>query len=119
MNYRSMYSNKIFDIVIEATGSPDVFKKSLELVKPQGLIGSLGMMGEVTINQKMIVLKCLTLIGSIGGTGEFPEMLNFINKNKEYVKSMISHKISINDVDKAFSIGKEAKNIMKVQLLFQ
>ena len=118
LDYRSTYSNKIFDIVIEATGSPDVFKRTLELVKPLGIVECLGMMGEVTINQKMIVLKCLTITGSVGGTGEFPKMLNFIKKNKELVKRMISHKISINEISKAFNIGKETKNLMKVQLFF-
>lgn len=117
-SYGSMYSNKIFDIIIEATGNRNIFKKTLEIVKPLGIIGCLGMVGDITINQKIIVLKSLTITGSIGGTGEFPNMLDFIEKNKDYVKRMISHKISINEVDKAFTAGKEIKNSMKVQVVF-
>lgn len=115
--YNSMYSNTEFDIIIETTGSPAVFKNIFELIKPAGLIGCIGMMQEVSINQKMIVIKGLTIIGSIGGTGEFTQVLDFTKNNKEIVKRLISHKIPIRNIYEAFNIGQDPHKAMKVQLI--
>jgi len=117
-DYKSIYSDASFDVIIESTGNSAVFSSTLEQVKPSGIIGSLGMIGELTINQKLIVIKAITITGSIGGTGEFPFVLDFISKNAEKVKTLISHEIPADDFTKAFELSADAASIMKIQLVF-
>jgi len=117
-DYKSIYSGSIFDVIVESTGNKDIFINTLEQIKPSGVIGCLGMAGDLTINQKLIVLKAITITGSIGGTGEFPFVLDFMKKNADKVKSLISHKIPVLEFCRAFKISNDAVKTMKIQLVF-
>lgn len=101
--YNAIYSSAAYDIVIETTGNANAFRSAINKVKTMGLVGCAGMISEVVFNQKLIVVKGLTLLGSIGGTGEFPEVLEFIKTNSENVKRLISHRHKMNEVDKVLS----------------
>lgn len=116
-DYDSIYSGAAYDIVIETTGNAKVFENTLNLVKPLGIIGCVGMIPSATINQKLIVVKALTIVGSIGGTGEFPKVLEFIKKNPELIKKLISHKFPANELNKAFEACKDPSKVMKVEIL--
>lgn len=117
LDYNSIYSGATYDVIIETTGNAKVFGNTFELVKPLGVIGCVGMIPNASINQKLVVVKALTLIGSIGGTGEFPMVLQFIKSNSEKVKKLISHKFSATDINKAFEISKNVSVVMKIQIL--
>ncbi len=116
--YKSIYSNTFFDVIIESTGNPDVFNNSFSIVKPNGLIGCLGMIGETNINQKLIVLKGLTIIGSIGGTGDFPMVLDFITKYPGEINKIIGFKVPMKEIEKAFLLNKIISKAPKVQVFF-
>ena len=117
-SYEAMYSNTNYDMVIETTGNEKAFANTISITKPLGIIGCVGMMPKASIIQKLIVLKSLTIIGSIGGTGEFEEVLNFMKQNPEYVHCLISHKFPISDYEKAFDACKNVSTAMKVLLYF-
>jgi len=117
-DYKSIYASATFDVIIESTGVSNVFSSSLQQVKPSGIIGSLGMIGDMMINQKLIVIKAITITGSIGGTGEFGFVLDFLSKNADKAKSLVSHKIEADDYKKAFEISADAASTMKIQLVF-
>lgn len=116
-DYGAIYSDAKFDVIIEATGNPEVFKKTFELAKPTGIIGCLGIVPPVTINQRLIVLKSLTLTGSIGGTGEFERVFDLIGNNGEMFKKIVSHKIDIDNIYDAFAMSKNYPEVIKVELL--
>jgi L-iditol 2-dehydrogenase len=117
-DYKSIYSESVFDAIIESTGNKDIFAGTLEHIKPSGIVGCLGMIGDAAINQKLIVIKAITITGSIGGTGDFPFVLDFIRKNKDKVKSLISHKIPAAEYKNAFELSSDASKTMKIQLVF-
>ncbi|HHW02600.1 MAG TPA: alcohol dehydrogenase catalytic domain-containing protein [Thermoanaerobacterales bacterium] len=117
-NYTSLYQNAHFDAVIETTGNEKAFQSALRLVKPLGIVGCVGMMPEARIIQKLIVMKALTILGSIGGTGEFEFILDFMKKNRDYVRKMISHILPFEKYDEAFSISKNISMSRKVELRF-
>jgi threonine dehydrogenase-like Zn-dependent dehydrogenase len=73
---------------------------------------------EVKLHQKVIVLKALTLLGSIGGTGAFPDAIDFINRNSDYVSQLITHKVSAKNLDQAFEMSRNVDKAMKVLLEF-
>jgi threonine dehydrogenase-like Zn-dependent dehydrogenase len=64
------------------------------------------------------VLKALTVVGSIGGTGHFEEVIDFIDHNRECVGALVSHRFRFSDTDslkKGFEAAANSKSSVKVQ----
>ena len=112
-DYRALYKAE-YDLIIESTGNAEVFARSLDLVKPLGVVGSLGMIPEVCYEHKLIVMKALTIAGSIGGTGEFPQVIDFIYRNSSIVRKIISHEYPIEQADQAFRMSRQTEEALKV-----
>lgn len=116
-SYGDLYNKTKFDIIIDTTGSPQAFSSALEIVRPNGVVGCLGMMSNVEIKQKLIVTKALTVVGSIGGTGYFKIAMDFLRKYPEKSRKLISHNYNIeSNVDEAFETAMDANNSMKVTI---
>ncbi len=115
-DYHALYAGGLYDLVLDTTGNPDAFRTALRVARPRGIIGSLGMMPEVSIEQKLIVLKALTVVGGIGGTGAFPQVIDFIHGNRDLVRRMISHALPVERAGEAFELGRNAEQSLKVVL---
>lgn len=89
-DYPNMYNRTRYDVVIETTGVAQVFANGLNLLKPGGYLGCVGMIKTAEIPQKLIVTKSLTVTGSIGGTEEFEGVIAFIQENRDAVRKLIS-----------------------------
>lgn len=114
--YASMYASAKYDIIIETTGNADVFSSSFNLLKPNGILGCVGMIPKVEIPQKLIVTKSLIIVGSIGGTGNFDTAMQFIAKYPHKAEKLISHCFSIDQADKAFDKAINSQESLKVVL---
>jgi len=117
-NYGSLYSKDNYDIVIETTGNAKIIPLIFSKVKPLGVIGMLGMLSEASFPQKMLVLKALTIVGSIGGTGYFDEVIDFIDTHREQVGSLISHHFGLFEIaslKEGFETASHGNESMKVQ----
>ena len=64
------------------------------------------MIAKVEIAQKLIVTKSLTVIGSIGGTGDFPRAMEFLCKNPASADKLISHYYPIGEAAQAFATAR-------------
>lgn len=119
-NYRSLYTGAKFEIVFETTGNAEVFADAFNLIKPMGVLACLGMIPSVEIQQKLIVIKSLSVIGSIGGTGYFDAVIDAMSKNGKFVERLVSeeYKADIDGVNKAFQVAQEPLKTVKVQLVF-
>lgn len=117
-SYFNMYNKTPFDVVIETTGVAGVFANAINLVRPGGVLGCVGMISSVEIPQKLIVTKAMTIIGSIGGTEEFDDVIRFIHSNEELVKNMVSHEFSCDDIPEAFDHASNPQDAMKVSIVF-
>lgn len=117
--YKDFYSRFAYDIVIESSGSPKAFNHALDLVKPLGTILNIGFIPLSEINFRLVTLKAIRLIGSIGGTGSFPQVLQFLKDNQEYASSLITHKFLFRNAQEAFKLSKEATRAVKIQLSFE
>lgn len=115
-DYASMYASAVYDVVIETTGVGAVFANALNLVVPGGVLGCVGMIAKVEIPQKLIVTKSLTIIGSIGGTGDFDRAMEFLVSCPEAAAKLISHTFPMAQVDEAFSTAQLPEGSMKVVL---
>ena len=117
-DYRDFYSPLAYDVVFESTGSREAFSNALEIVKPLGGIVVIGFVSTGDVNLRLITLKALSICGTIGGTGEFPRVLQAMEKESEYFESLITHRFHYLDYKKAFEAAMEKEKGLKVQIYF-
>lgn len=115
-DYASMYAAAKYDVVLETTGVAPVFANALNLVRPGGVLGCVGMIAKVEIPQKLIVTKSLTVIGSIGGTGDFERAMEFLVKHPQSAEKLISNVFSAAQAEEAFATARNPEGSMKVVL---
>lgn len=115
-DYASMYAAAKYDLVIETTGVAPVFANALNLVRPGGVLGCVGMIAKVEIAQRLIVTKSLTVVGSIGGTGDFDRAMEFLVQYPEAAGKLISHVYPMREAEQAFATARVAEGSMKVVL---
>ncbi len=118
LNYSDFYQTDNFDIIFETTGVAAVFNNAINITKPLGTIATIGFVPEVKMKLKMVTLKALNIIGSIGGTGEFEKLIPVLAENQEYFSNLISHCFPVTHWEEAFEIASDRTRAIKVQLEF-
>jgi threonine dehydrogenase-like Zn-dependent dehydrogenase len=118
-DYREFYSEMAYDLVFEGTGSREAFSSALEIVRPLGGIVVIGFVSTGEVNLRLITLKALKICGTIGGTGEFPRVLEVIEKDPGYFEKLISHRFHYLDYKKAFEMAMDKEKSLKVQIYFE
>lgn len=105
---------KIYDVVVEATGSVNGFETSLALTKPRGVLvlKSTVATGK-ELNLAPIVIDEITVLGS--RCGQFPPALRLLQSGKIDFSPLISGVYSIDQAQDAFEKNKE-KDTLKVLL---
>ena len=95
-----------YDLIVNATGSPSTFFKTLNLVRPGGIILEVGLIGETNINLDIskIVKNDITVQGHIGYTvKDFVKAINIVKKNKNLLELLISGTYPITKFKEAFN----------------
>ena len=105
---------KIYDVVVEATGSVNGFETSLALTKPRGVLvlKSTVATGK-ELNLAPIVIDEITVLGS--RCGQFPPALRLLKSGKIDLTPLISATYEMDNAIEAFEKNKE-KDILKVLL---
>lgn len=108
--------NKIYDVVVEATGSVSGFETSLALTKPRGVLvlKSTVATGK-ELNLAPIVIDEITVLGS--RCGQFPPALRLLQSGKIDFSPLISGIYDFDNAIEAFEKNKE-KDTLKVLLRF-
>ncbi len=117
-NYRDFYSEEAYDLVFESTGSKEALSSALEIVRPLGGIVAIGFVPPAEVNLRLITLKAIKISGTIGGTGEFPRVLNAIEKDPDYFRQLVTHRFHYSDFTRAFEMAMEKEKSLKVQIFF-
>lgn len=116
-NYVNMYNNTGYDFIFEATGNIEGLKKSIDVSNPFGHIITLGMYSGYISNFNKVTLKKLSIQGSIGGTGEFEQVIKFFEKNSSIVEQIVTSEYNYEDATEAFKVSSEDINSVKCQIL--
>ena len=107
---------KIYDVVVEATGSISGFETALALTKPRGvLVLKSTVAASKEFNLAPIVIDEITVLGS--RCGQFPAALRLLKSEKIDFSPMISGKYKADDAIEAFEKNKE-KDTLKVLIEF-
>ena len=107
---------KIYDVVVEATGSISGFETALTLTKPRGvLVLKSTIAASKEFNLAPIVIDEITVLGS--RCGQFGPALRLLQSERVDFKPLISGVYSIDNAIEGFEKNKE-KNTLKVLLKF-
>lgn len=108
---------KIYDVVVEATGSISGFETALALTKPRGvLVLKSTVAASKEFNLAPIVIDEITVLGS--RCGQFPPALRLLKSGKVDFSPLISAVYKIDDAIEGFEKNKE-KDTLKVLLDFK
>ena len=106
----SFAPEKIYDVVVEATGTASGFETSMSLTKPRGVLvlKSTVATGK-ELNLAPIVIDEITVLGS--RCGQFAPALRLLKNNRIDFKPFISGVYSIDEALEAFEANKKKENL--------
>lgn len=116
--YGEMYADNGFDYIFETSGTVSGLESAIELANPFGNITYIGMSNGIIANTKLLTKKALTLRGSIGGTGEFEEIIEFFEQNRELVEKVVTFEADVDSVQEVFENMIHNPENVKCQIIF-
>lgn len=107
-----------FDVQFEASGNQSALRAGLEVLKPRGVLVQLGLGGDVSIPQNMVVAKEIEMKGTFRFHEEFGLAVDLINQGRVNLKPLFSGSFPLEDAAQAFEVAADRTRAMKVQLSF-
>lgn len=107
-----------FDVHFEASGNQAAVRSGLEALKPRGVLVQLGLGGDVSIPQNIVVAKEIEMKGTFRFHEEFGLAVDLINRGRVDLKPLLTGAFPIDDAIAAFEAAGDRNRSMKVQLVF-
>jgi len=107
-----------FDIMFEASGNDRAMRAGLEVLKPRGILVQVGLGGDISIPQNIVVSKEIDMRGSFRFHEEFGLAVDMINRKIVDVKPLLSSVFPLKEVVDAFEFAGDRSQSMKVHLSF-
>lgn len=107
-----------FDVQFEASGNERAVRSGLEALRPRSTLVQLGLGGDVSIPQNMVVSKEIEMKGTFRFHEEFGFAVDFINKGRVDLKPLLTKTFPLNEAVTAFETAADRTKSMKVQLAF-
>ncbi|MCB8876398.1 L-idonate 5-dehydrogenase [Acidisoma silvae] len=106
------------DVMFECSGNERALRAGMEVVRPRGTIVQLGLGGDMSVPQNMIVAKELLITGSFRFHEEFPLAVSLIDSGRVDLTPLLTGSYPIEEAVTAFERANDRKRAMKVQLAF-
>jgi len=108
-----------FDVMLECSGNERAFRAGLDTMRPRGIVVQLGLGGDVSLPQNMMVAKELTVCGSFRFHAEFALAVRLINEGRVDMRPMVTGAFPLERAKEAFELASDRKRAMKVLLEFE
>ena len=108
-----------FDVMLECSGNERALRAGLEVMRPRGVVVQLGLGGDVSIPQNMVVGKELSICGSFRFHAEFKLAIQLINSGRVNLRPMVTRAFPLSQAREAFELASDRTQAMKVLLDFQ
>jgi len=108
-----------FDVMLECSGNERALRDGLEVMRPRGVVVQLGLGGDVSIPQNMVVAKELSICGSFRFHAEFALAVALINEGRVDLSPVITGSYPMADAVTAFQLAGDRKRAMKVLIDFE
>ncbi|HEX3984912.1 MAG TPA: L-idonate 5-dehydrogenase [Acidisoma sp.] len=106
------------DVMIECSGNERALRSGMEVVRPRGTIVQLGLGGDMSVPQNMVVAKEFLITGSFRFHEEFPLAVALIDSGRVDLKPLLTGSYPLEEAVAAFERANDRKTAMKVQLAF-
>jgi L-idonate 5-dehydrogenase len=90
----------------------------MEVLRPRGTLVQLGLGGDVSMPQNMVVAKELAIHGSFRFHDEFALAVRLIDEGRIDLAPLLTGTFPMEDAMAAFAAANDRRSAMKVQLLF-
>jgi L-idonate 5-dehydrogenase len=107
-----------FDVMFECSGNERAMRDGLEVMRPRGVVVQLGMGGDVSLPQNIIVAKELSVCGSFRFHAEFALAIKLINDRRVDLAPIITNSFPVEKATEAFAMAGDRKRAMKVLIDF-
>jgi len=107
-----------FDVQFEASGNERAVRSGLEALRPRSTLVQLGLGGDVSIPQNMVVSKEIEMKGTFRFHEEFGLAVALINKRRVDLGPLLTGTFPLEDAIAAFETAGDRNKSMKVQLSF-
>jgi len=107
-----------FDVQFEASGNERAVRSGLEALKPRGILVQLGLGGDVSIPQNMVVAKEIEMRGTFRFHEEFGLAVDLINQKRVDLAPLLTGVFGLDEATHAFEVAGDRSRSMKVQLSF-
>jgi len=107
------------DVAIEAVGVPQTVQQALKITRPFGEVTIVGFFEDphVEVDVLSVIAKELHVLGSRLYWLDFETAIDLVSRGKVDVKTIITHKFSLDEAQKAFEIyDQKTQNAVKVIL---
>ena len=104
--------------MLECSGNQRALRDGLEVMRPRGVVVQLGLGGDVSVPQNLIVAKELSICGSFRFHAEFALAVQIINQARLDFRPVVSHTIPVREATAAFELASDRTQAMKVLLDF-
>jgi len=106
------------DVMIECSGNERALRAGMEVVRPRGTIVQLGLGGDMSVPQNMVVAKEFLITGSFRFHEEFPLAVSLIDSGRVDLSPLLTGSYPIEEAVAAFEHAGDRRTAMKVQLAF-
>lgn len=107
-----------FDVMLECSGNGQAFRNGLEVMRPRGVVVQLGLGGDVSLPQNLVVAKELSICGSFRFHHEFALAVQLINDRRVDLTPAITRSFPMTQAREAFELAGDRKRAMKVLIDF-
>ncbi len=108
-----------FDVMLECSGNERALRAGLEAMRPRGVVVQLGLGGDVSIPQNLVVAKELSICGSFRFHAEFKLAVQLINSGRVDMAPMVTGAFPLRQARAAFELASDRSRAMKVLLDFE
>jgi L-idonate 5-dehydrogenase len=107
-----------FDVMFEASGNERAVRAGLDVLAPRSVLVQLGLGGDMSLPQNVIVAKEIEIRGTFRFHEEFGLAVDLINRKRVDLKPLLTGVFGIDDAVAAFEAAGDRNKSMKVQIAF-
>jgi len=107
-----------FDTMFECSGNVQALTGGIAALRPRGVLMQLGLGGDMSLPMMQLTAKEIDLRGSFRFHPEFKTAVELMSSSLVDVKPLITHTVSLDEAESAFTVANDRNVAMKAQITF-
>jgi L-iditol 2-dehydrogenase len=109
LGVRPAGAGEVFDIVLEASGTPGGAAAALDRLGPRGRLVVIGLTGakSVPVDLDRVVVNDQVVLGSLGSPGVWPQALELLGRGRVRPSALVTHRYPLEAVGEAVATMRD------------